>query len=135
MNDSAHRDSDHSIIEDLPLLIFESPPEAIAIMLDDIREELGPDVIGFLRQVNVLGRVIAVLLECKCAGHTPNLLETISLAQVEQECATLLRDQHPMSFTIEDLDAIIEHAMPAFTDKASKILLGEKNPRDLFQAC
>lgn len=127
--------SEQNDTEDFPLLILQSPPEAIAVMLDDIREELGPEVIDFLRQVRVLGKVVAVLLECKCAGHTPNLLEAISLAQVEKECSELIRETHPMAFTIDDLDSIIEHAMPAFTDKASKILLGEKNPRDILKAC
>lgn len=104
-------------------------------MLDDIRAELGDEAISFLRQAKVLGRVIAVLLECKAAGHVPNLLEAVCLAGVEAEIGALMRSQHPMTFTIEDLDDIIGHALPAMKQKTARIILGEKNPKDIISAC
>ncbi|HEY1884105.1 MAG TPA: hypothetical protein VGG51_13805 [Candidatus Cybelea sp.] len=102
--------------EYFPLLVLENPPEVVSVMLDDIRAELGAEVVDFLQQARVLGRVVAVLLECKAAGHTPNLLEAACLAGVEQEIGILLRAQHPMTFTIEDLDDIIAHALPAMSE-------------------
>lgn len=121
--------------DEYPLLILQSPPEAIAAMLDDVRADLGPDVVEFLRQAKVLGRVIAVLLECKVAGHTPNLLEAIALANVEKEACTLIRLNHSMEFSVEDFDAIIAHAQPAMIEQTKATVLSERNPKGRFKAC
>jgi hypothetical protein len=120
--------------EEYPLLILQSSPEAIEAMLDDIRSELGTEVISFLRQCGALGRVVAVLLECKVAGHTPNLMEACSLANVEREVSALMRDTHPMAFDIEDLDRILSHAAPALHPLSNRIFGGERNRKDMFRA-
>lgn len=99
-----------------PLLILGSPPEAIAAMLGDIRDELGAEQVAFLQAAGVLGRVLAVLLECKCAGHTPNLLEAAFLAGVEARVAPLYRKFHAMEFNQEDLAQVVNHALPAMSE-------------------
>jgi hypothetical protein len=99
--------------DEFPLMSLQNPREVLAIMLDDIHAELGTEVISFLRQAKCLGKVVAVLLECKSADRTPNLLEVCALANVEREVCDLIRATNPMEFSIEDLDSIIAHAMPA----------------------
>jgi hypothetical protein len=99
--------------DEFPLLSLANPPEVIADMLDDIHAELGTEVIMFLRQAKCLGKVVAVLLECKAADRTPNLLEACALANVEREVCDLIRAADPMEFSTEDLDTIIVHAKPA----------------------
>jgi hypothetical protein len=99
-----------------PLLILSSPPEAIAVMLDDIRAELGDDQVAFLYAADVWGRVSAVLLECKLAGHSPNLLDAAFLAGVEAQVAPLYRKSHVMEFTRKDLTQVVNHALPAMSE-------------------
>lgn len=103
-------------LDELPLVILESPPEAIAIMLDEIRAELGEDQVAFLREAKALGRVMAVLLEFKVAGRKTNLLEAAVLAGVEDRVAPLFRATDLMEFSPADLDGVIEHMLPALSE-------------------